>query len=71
MAAVDGVEVEDDGDGIHFLAVPGVADAFERMLEGFSRETDRGAVLIAADIVADTLGSVIDELRPAEFGEGE
>lgn len=69
MAEVDGVEVENDGEEVHFLSAPGVADAFERMLEEFSRETDRGAVLIAADIVADTLGSIIDESRPAEFGK--
>lgn len=69
MADVDGVEVEDDGDEVHFLSVRDVADAFERMLDEFSRETDRGAVLIAADIVADTLGSVINQMRPAEFGE--
>ncbi|MBA4044853.1 MAG: hypothetical protein C0471_10600 [Erythrobacter sp.] len=69
MAELDGAKIEDDGDEVHFLSVPGVADAFERMLDEFSHETDRGAVLIAADIVADTLGSIIDELRPTEFSD--
>lgn len=69
MTDLDGVELDNDGEDAHFLSVPEVAGALERMLEEFSRETDRGAVLIAADIVADTLGSVINELRPAELGE--
>lgn len=69
MADVDDIEIEDDGAEVHFLSEPDVADAFARMLDEFSRETDRGAVLIAADIVADTLGSVIYQLRPAELGE--
>ena len=51
----------------HFLDDPEVADAFERMLDEFSRETDRGAILVAADIVAAHLAKVIEELAPNSF----
>jgi len=62
----------DDGDGLedpdeHFLADPEVSGAFERMLDEFSRETDRGAVLIAADIVSAHLEAVIRALAPGTF----
>jgi len=51
----------------HFLADPDVAEAFRRMIDEFSRETDRGAILIAADIVATHLGQVITDLSPEAF----
>ncbi len=53
---------------VHFLSVRGVAEPFEHMLQEFMRETDRGAILIAADIVAATLGAVITSLAPPQFG---
>lgn len=52
----------------HFLADPDVGEAFERMLTEFARETDRGAVLIAADIVSAHLERVVRALAPATFG---
>lgn len=58
---------ERDGDEPHFLADPEVAGAFERMLDEFSRETDRGSILIAADIVAAHLEKVILALAPEGF----
>ncbi len=48
----------------HFLDDPEVSKSFERMLEEFSRETDRGAILVAADIVAAHLEKAIEELAP-------
>lgn len=48
----------------HFLADSEVAEAFDRILEEFSRESDRGAVLIAADIVSGHLERVITALAP-------
>lgn len=56
-------------DETHFLQVPEVALPFQHMLEEFVRETDRGAVLIAAEIVAETLGAVITALAPPQFGK--
>jgi hypothetical protein len=52
----------------HFLDDPDVSTAFATMLQEFAGESDRGAVLIAADVVAAHLGVVIRELAPAEFG---
>ncbi|PHY17294.1 hypothetical protein [Caulobacter sp. BP25] len=52
----------------HFLDDPDVSQAFATMLQEFARESDRGAVLIAADIVAAHLEIVIRELAPSEFG---
>jgi DNA-binding transcriptional regulator YiaG len=43
-----------------------VDEAFERMLQEFSQETDRGAVLIAADIVSAHLAMAIEVLAPPE-----
>lgn len=51
----------------HFLADPDVAEALRRMIDEFSRETDRGAILIAAEIVATHLGQVITDLSPEAF----
>lgn len=51
----------------HFLDDPDVGEAFDRMLTEFSRETDRGAVLIAADIVSAHLEKVVRALAPATF----
>jgi hypothetical protein len=51
----------------HFLDDPEVGEAFERMLTEFARETDRGAVLIAADIVSAHLEAIIRALAPASF----
>lgn len=51
-------------DELHFLNEPEVIDAFERMLDEFSQETDRGAVLVASDIVNAQLGKAIQELAP-------
>lgn len=52
---------------VHFLADPDVAGAFERMLDEFSRETDRGSILIAADIVSAHLERIIAVLAPEKF----
>jgi len=52
----------------HFLDDPDVSDAFTTMLQEFAGESDRGAVLIAADIVSAHLAVVIRALAPAEFG---
>lgn len=52
----------------HFLDDPLVGEAFDRMLTEFARETDRGAVLIAADIVSAHLETVVRSLAPATFG---
>lgn len=65
---MDHDRAEGSPDEPHFLSVPDVADALRRMLDEFAHETDRGAVLIAGEIVADTLGSVIETLRPEAFG---
>ena len=51
----------------HFLADPSVKEALHRMIDEFSRESDRGAILIAADIVAALLGQVITDLSPRAF----
>jgi len=51
----------------HFLDDPDVSQAFRTMLEEFNHESDRGAVLIAADIVAAHLSIVIRELAPPEL----
>jgi hypothetical protein len=51
----------------HFLEDSDVSEAFQRMLEEFSEETDRGAVLIAAEIVSDHLEKVIRALAPDTF----
>lgn len=67
MPDANNEQVEGSAEEIHFPAVPEVVGAFDRMLDEFSRETDRGAMLIAADIVAETLGSVIEALRPDAF----
>jgi hypothetical protein len=55
-------------DELHFLDDPDVSQAFAKMLQEFASESDRGAVLIAADIVAAHLEVVIRELAPNEFG---
>lgn len=52
----------------HFLDDSDVSDAFSTMLKEFASESDRGAVLIAADIVAAHLEIIIRELAPAELG---
>ncbi len=52
----------------HFLEDPDVSEAFQRMLTEFALETDRGAVLIAADIVSEHLAAVIRALAPPTFG---
>jgi hypothetical protein len=67
MPDADDGAVEGSDDELHFLEVPEVVGALDRMLDEFAGESDRGAVLVAADIVADTLGSVIEALRPAAF----
>lgn len=51
----------------HFLDDPDVREAFGAMLREFAVESDRGAVLIAADIVAAHLAIVIRELAPPDF----
>lgn len=51
----------------HFLVDPDVASAFDRMLEEFARETDRGSILIAADIVSAHLAKIIAALAPKTF----
>lgn len=51
----------------HFLEDDDVSQAFKTMLHEFERETDRGAVLVAADIVGSHLALVIEELAPAAF----
>jgi hypothetical protein len=51
----------------HFLDDQDVTNAFGRMLEEFSSETDRGAILIAADIVSAHLARTIEELAPLTF----
>lgn len=56
-----------EGDA-HFLDDPEVRSALERMINEFAEETDRGAVLIAADIVSEHLRMVIESLAPAELG---
>lgn len=58
---------EHDDNEPHFLADPDVAGAFERMLDEFSRETDRGSILIAADIVSGHLEKIIVALAPEAF----
>jgi hypothetical protein len=52
----------------HFLDDPEVKDAFERMLSEFSRETDRGAILVAAHTVATHLQKVLGEIAPNSWG---
>lgn len=64
---IDGAPEEEPESEDHFLADPAVAGAFERMLDEFSRETDRGSILIAADIVAAHLEGIIAALAPASF----
>lgn len=51
----------------HFLADPDVSEAFALMLQEFSQESDRGAVLIAADIVSEHLARIITRLAPKTF----
>jgi hypothetical protein len=53
----------------HFLADPGVAEAFRHMIDEFARETDRGAILIAGEIVANHLGQLITDLSPETYKE--
>jgi hypothetical protein len=50
-----------------FLGDPEVTAALERMLEEFATEKDRGATLIAAEIVSDHLAKLISELAPSTF----
>jgi hypothetical protein len=59
-------ETADDSEP-HFLADPSVKEALHRMIDEFSRESDRGAILIASDIVAAFLGQVITDLSPQAF----
>lgn len=49
----------------HFLADPPVSAAFRRMLKEFSNESDRGAVLVAADIVSNHLEALIRDFAPS------
>lgn len=65
----DAAPEERDGSEPHFLADPDVAGAFERMLDEFSRETDRGSILIAADIVSAHLEKIVLSLAPEAFPE--
>lgn len=58
---------EAEGSEPHFLSAPGVAEAFDLMLTEFMQESDRGAVLIAADIVSAHLADVLTALAPDEF----
>lgn len=51
----------------HFLSDPDVGSAFDLMMSEFLAESDRGAVLIAADIVSEHLGLVLTALKPDEF----
>jgi len=60
-----------EGNEPHFLADPDVSDAFGRLLQEFSVETDRGAVLIAGEMVAEHLAKVIQTLAPAGFENGQ
>jgi hypothetical protein len=55
---------KDPSEEQNFLADPTVAGAFGEMLDEFAHESDRGAVLIAADIVSNHLGAIIEELAP-------
>ncbi|WP_217425034.1 hypothetical protein, partial [Magnetospirillum sp. LM-5] len=55
----------------HFLSDPEVAEAFEQLVEEFFKETERGAVLIAGDIVSEHLAKVIMELAPPEFSKND
>ncbi|MFC5420390.1 hypothetical protein ACFPOB_12555 [Bosea eneae] len=65
--SADSSPEEHDDDEPHFLADPDVAGAFERMLDEFSRETDRGSILIAADTVSAHLERIILALAPETF----
>jgi hypothetical protein len=49
----------------HFLDDPEVLAAFGRMLKEFANESDRGAVLVAADIVSNHLEASISDLAPS------
>ena len=66
---IDTEDMTENGDEAepHFLDDPDVSHAFEIMLQEFITESDRGAVLIAADIVSAHLEVVIRELAPAAF----
>lgn len=57
-------ESEFDGVEGHFLSDPEVSEGFDRMLNEFSRETDRGAILVAAEIVSSHLALSLQELAP-------
>lgn len=63
----DAAPEEQADNEVHFLADPDVAGAFERMLDEFSRETDRGSILVAADIVSAHLERIIAVLAPEQF----
>lgn len=66
---IDNETPEEETEGEHFLDVAPVRDSLDLMLREFTRETDRGAVLIAADIVSEHLKDIIESLKPAEFAE--
>lgn len=66
---IDNESPEEEAEGEHFLDVAPVRDSLDLMLREFTRETDRGAVLIAADIVSAHLKDVIESLKPVEFAE--
>ncbi|WP_168074247.1 hypothetical protein [Caulobacter sp. SSI4214] len=53
-----------DEDAAQFLDDPLVSEALGALLDEFARETDRGAILVAADIVSSHLALTISELAP-------
>ncbi|WP_072389405.1 hypothetical protein [Hyphomicrobium sp. CS1BSMeth3] len=67
MGDMDPAPVDVLNDEPHFLSEPEVAQALERMLNEFQRETDRGAVLIAGEMVSAQLAAEIRALAPPEL----
>lgn len=58
-----------DNEELHFLSHPDVQDIVGNSLEEMMLESDRGAVLIAAEVISSALKSLFKTIIPNELGK--